>query len=302
MSYKPIIIDGLAFVAISLVLVFSLDRVAKLFEPIPNEASALIDQVTNQKLTHFKLEIQKPGILKKRDHKGRTPLMWVVYLNYNALKPVYEMDKKRLPFVKYLCGNPTNEKDSALSFMEWAAYKYSVFMREGLSQELDAQDSDDWTALHWAAWSGMPKCTEELVKSGADVNKREVKQFTPLMLSSMRGNLAVTKMLLANGAEKTAKNSLGQTALELAVQRRQSYAEDFAVFRDVWNSTASSIWGLFGGEFESKPAMVCDPERMRDYDKIIDLLSSADSVVPQEEPALSVAPTSSEVSTTIPKE
>lgn len=302
MSYKPIIVDGLAFVAISLVLVFCLDRVAKLFEPTPNEAAALIDQVTNQKLANFKLEIQKPGILKNRDHKGRTPLMWVVYLNYNALEPVYEMDEKRLPFVKYLCGNPTNEKDSALSFMERAAYKYAVFMREGLAEELDAQDSDAWTALHWAAWSGMPQCTEELVKSGADVNKREVKHFTPLMLAAMRGNLAVTKMLLANGAEKTATNSSGKTALDIAVQRRQSYAKDFSLFRDVWNSTCTFTWAIFRAEFEPKLAMVCDPERMSDYDKIIDLLSSTAPVVPGKESAASVSPASTEASTTISKE
>lgn len=137
------------------------------------------------------------------DATGRTPLMWAVYVHDNDPAAAWREDEKRTWYVKTLMSTP------------------------GIN--LNAKDNDGFTALHWAAWSGMPQSTILLTRGGLDLNAQENSGYTPLMLAALRGNAAAVHLLLKLGADPTLKNAEGQTALDIATEKGNAYEK-----RDTW--------------------------------------------------------------------
>ena len=131
------------------------------------------------------------------DSTGRTPLMWAVYTNFNNPELSLAKDADRAYYVQELLNSP--------------------------GVNIHAKDQDGFTALHWAAWSGMPHSAAMLIKAGLDINEKEGNGYTPLMLAAMRGDDTVVKMLLQLGADATATNKDGKTAAQLADEKGKAY-------------------------------------------------------------------------------
>ncbi len=131
------------------------------------------------------------------DSTGRTPLMWAVYTNFNNPQLSLSKDADRAYYVQELLNAP--------------------------GVNIHAKDQDGFTALHWAAWSGMPHSAAMLIKAGLDINGKEANGYTPLMLAAMRGDDAVVKMLLQLGADAAAVNADGKTAAQLADEKGAAY-------------------------------------------------------------------------------
>ncbi len=131
------------------------------------------------------------------DSTGRTPLMWAVYTNFNNPELSLAKDADRAYYVQELLNTP--------------------------GVNIHAKDHDGFTALHWAAWSGMPHSAAMLIKAGLDINEKEGNGYTPLMLAAMRGDDTVVKMLLQLGADTAATNNDGKTATQLADEKGQAY-------------------------------------------------------------------------------
>jgi ankyrin repeat protein len=74
------------------------------------------------------------------------------------------------------------------------------------------------TALMFAAPFGTPDLVRTLIDAGANVNARDIRDMTPLMLavSSETQNADVVQLLLQKGADPSAKSNLGETALDWA--------------------------------------------------------------------------------------
>ena len=131
------------------------------------------------------------------DSTGRTPLMWAVYTNFNNPQLSLSKDADRAYYVQELLNAP--------------------------GVNIHAKDQDGFTALHWAAWSGMPHSVAMLVKAGLDINEKEANGYTPLMLAAMRGDDAVVKVLLQLGADTAAVNAESKTAAQLADEKGAAY-------------------------------------------------------------------------------
>ena len=139
------------------------------------------------------------------DNTGRTPLMWTAYCNFNNTEDALKKDIARLYYVKALLNTP------------------------GIDAQ--AKDRDGFTALHWAAWSGMPYTSVLLIEAGLDINAKDNNGYTPLMLAAMRGNDQVVRILLSLGADTAAINAEGFTAQHLAVENEGNYSKrDAKVF------------------------------------------------------------------------
>jgi ankyrin repeat protein len=69
------------------------------------------------------------------------------------------------------------------------------------------------TALHIAARQGATRTVQALVDAGADVNQVSADRTTPLVISSINGQLDIAKYLLEHGANPTLDTDAGMTPL-----------------------------------------------------------------------------------------
>ncbi len=158
--------------------------------------------VTNGKDETFLKEMaqgaaQMQDFVNYADNTGRTPLMWAAYCNFNDTEQALAKDVARLYYVKHLLSTPG----------------------------IDAKklDRDGFSALHWAAWSGMPYSAVLLLDAGLDINAVDNNGYTPLMLAALRGNEQVVRVLLSLGADATKVNNEGKTATALATESESAY-------------------------------------------------------------------------------
>ncbi len=152
------------------------------------------------------------------DLTGRTPLMWAVYAHFNDPNKALEKDASRLFYVNALLDTPGIDPRKA--------------------------DNDGFTALHWAAWSGLPRCSAKLIDDGGlDINTADNSGYTPLMLAAIRGNKEVVRLLLQKGADVSLKNARGQTAADLATNFEEAYSSrDSWVYTLIYNDNREAFY------------------------------------------------------------
>jgi ankyrin repeat protein len=93
------------------------------------------------------------------------------------------------------------------------------------SADVAALDNKGATALHAACKGKLVLATEELIRCGADVNIADEKGRTPLLAACQQNGpeaVKIVKLLLAAGANKTATDIHGRTAISLARKTRDS--------------------------------------------------------------------------------
>ncbi len=146
------------------------------------------------------------------DDNQTSPMMWICYANFNNAFETKKTDIQRLYYVKYFLAQP--------------------------DLDLQAKDKNGFTALHWAAWSGLTECCSLLINAGLDMNQAEDNGYTPLMLAALRGNDELVGNLLALGADTTATNKKGETAKDIAVKYAAAYKSS-----DAW------VYGLIYNQF-----------------------------------------------------
>ena len=84
---------------------------------------------------------------------------------------------------------------------------------------VDAPNLNQTTALMRAAQEGHLEIVRELLKAGADPNKRNRLQMTALMLASQRGEASIVQLLIDKGAHVNARTKQDSTSLLLASKR-----------------------------------------------------------------------------------
>lgn len=98
--------------------------------------------------------------------------------------------------------------------------KESVKLLMNYKINVQAKDTQGWTALHFASRDNDFKLAGNLIKAGAFVNVQNENGWTPLHLSAKNGQNEVTQILLYFGALDTFKNMEGKTASELAIEKK----------------------------------------------------------------------------------
>lgn len=77
----------------------------------------------------------------------------------------------------------------------------------------------EWTALHYASFSGHADVAEDLLAAGADVNARSTNGSTVVMMAAREGHAAIAKRLLAAGANPALKNDFNDDAVAWAMKQ-----------------------------------------------------------------------------------
>lgn len=187
------------------------------------------------------------------DATGRTPLMWAVYVHDNDPAAAWREDEKRLWYVKTLMATP--------------------------GMNLNAKDNDGFTALHWAAWSGMPQSTILLVSQGGlDLNAQEKAGYTPLMLAALRGNAAAVRLLLELGADPALKNAEGKTALDIATEKGNAYEKrDTLFFSLIYKTRRHELYKRTIALLTNPPAKIENLSEESVQQRMQKLISDADA-------------------------
>jgi ankyrin repeat protein len=155
-------------------------------------------------------------------------------INKNAdKKKAYEKRKKdeALERVKALLArdpaqlNARDEKNDGATLLHLAVQEGQTNVLEFLlsrGARLDIKDNNNYTPLHWAVMLGFKDIARLLISNGADVNDRGLNRMTPLHDAAYNGHKDIVKMLIANGAKLDARDELGNTPLDLAVEKNQA--------------------------------------------------------------------------------
>ena len=141
--------------------------------------TALIVAATAGHHEVVKLLLDSSANVQARDDSGGAPLVNAVYFGH-------------LETVRLLLDNLQQDK----------------------TPRLDKRDGEELLML--GAGLGHTDIVSLMVKAGIDVNGRGLKQRTPLMAAAAFDRFEVAKVLLAQGADPTARDEDGQTALSVA--------------------------------------------------------------------------------------
>lgn len=241
--WLPIITDMLILIAVMSVIGYLCNLIMKPFEKnYPTDslvALILKANVKNGADDVFAKELSEgvaadAGFVNTGDLTGRTPLMWAAYTHFNDPDKALEKDAARLFYVNALLHTPGIEPQKV--------------------------DNDGFTALHWAAWSGLPQCSAALIDvGGLDINAADNSGYTPLMLAALRGNVEVVRLLLEKGADLSLKNRHGQTAADLATNFESAYSSrDSWVYKLIYNRNRESFYKATLALLTGAPAVSAD--------------------------------------------
>lgn len=116
---------------------------------------------------------------------------------------------------QYLGFSNMNKEFGITSLMNSAiandAQATQIFIRSG--DNVDQRNIAGATALHLAARNGSYESAKILVEAGANVNARDNEGWTPLMRASLAGNQPLIELLINNSADVWAVNQNNDSAL-----------------------------------------------------------------------------------------
>lgn len=83
--------------------------------------------------------------------------------------------------------------------------------------DINARDPRGYSPLMLAVYLGQVEVASYLIEMGADVNSTDFNGNSILMGACFKGHVTMVEMLLMNGANPTARNSTGMTAYDFAI-------------------------------------------------------------------------------------
>ncbi|MDR0673389.1 MAG: ankyrin repeat domain-containing protein [Zoogloeaceae bacterium] len=78
-----------------------------------------------------------------------------------------------------------------------------------------------WSALHYAAFTGRMDLVAELLERGANIDARSPGGATPLMMAIYDGKQEIARLLIERGANPKLRNDRGEGAMEWAMRYNQ---------------------------------------------------------------------------------
>jgi len=109
-------------------------------------------------------------------------------------------------------------KDGADPHTPWSTIKGVSSKQRNLYTRLEITEMDQRNPLHYAAYHNLPLAIFELlIKSGAQLDKLNRDQQTPLMIAILRRNADVVSFLLSNGAKLYPENTQKIFPLKIAI-------------------------------------------------------------------------------------
>lgn len=155
--------------------------------------------------------------------RGETALMVAIR------EQSYEVFDYLIHHPKIRLDERANNGDTALML---AAYLEQVDWLSELIFAGAQVNQSGWTALHYAAAAGDLQIVAVLLEHRADLNALSPNHTTPLMMAARKGNVSVAELLLREGADFSAKNQQGMSALDFAIDAEK---KEMQIFLTHWS-------------------------------------------------------------------
>ena len=121
--------------------------------------------------------------------------------------------------------------------------------------DVNAQQTDGATPLHWAAYFEDADTAALLIRAGAKVDTANNYGVTPLSLAAGTGNAAVIDQLLKGGADPNGAVRAGETPLMLAARTGKADAVKVLLSagakvdaKETWNGQTALMWAAAAGQ------------------------------------------------------
>ena len=198
-KYQLILIDTLLLIVVSSVLAVGVNFTVARLKGETKKDDPIVTAIIQADANEVKNLVQGgAGVTNETDELGRTALMRAAFANFSGPRD-----------------GSSKDPAAALSDTDGKrAVLVALLFEHGAKP--DARDSDGWTALMWASWSGLSKVADQLLESGASPAFADRQGNTALIIAAQRGHASIVAALLAKGADATVANKAGLTALAAA--------------------------------------------------------------------------------------
>ena len=189
-----------------------------------------IESVRNM-ILNISLYLENGGDINVADNEGNTLLMKSVYLGYYDLADYILLNNADISLTN-------NNGESALILSADYPYIINLILNNNIDN-LDSADNKGKTALFHACEFGNLNSVKILIKSGSDINKRDIFGKTILMYAVESENLELIKYLIEDiEVDINEKDDWGQNAIFFATKINIAR---YLIYKDIDYSEPNSI-------------------------------------------------------------
>lgn len=141
---------------------------------------------------------------------------------------------------------------------------FGGFLRSGARVTFEEYSFFNPAVANFISSNHLPNVIDSLLQPGFDINFKGAFDITPLMVAAESGNLVVVDRMIARGADITAQNQFGGTALTITVRSQAALEEDVQVMESMLLARAGR---MAADEFLTAVA-INDLEGVRDLVKL----------------------------------
>ena len=200
------------------------------------EKSNIFDKINNREsvrnmILNISLYLENGGDINVADSEGNTLLMKSVYLGYYDLADYILLNNADISLTN-------NNGENALILSADYPYIINLILNNNIDN-LDSADNKGKTALFHACEFGNLNSVRILIKSGSDINKRDIFGKTILMYAVESENLELIKYLIEDiEVDINEKDDWGQNAIFFATKINIAR---YLIYKDIDYSEPNSI-------------------------------------------------------------
>lgn len=200
------------------------------------EKPNIFDKINNREsvrnmILNISLYLENGGDINVADNEGNTLLMKSVYLGYYDLADYILLNNADISLTN-------NNGENALILSADYPYIINLILNNNIDN-LDSADNKGKTALFHACEFGNLNSVKILIKSGSDINKRDIFGKTILMYAVESENLELIKYLIEDiEVDINEKDDWGQNAIFFATKINIAR---YLIYKDIDYSEPNSI-------------------------------------------------------------
>lgn len=200
------------------------------------EKPNIFDKINNREsvrnmILNISLYLENGGDINVADNEGNTLLMKSVYLGYYDLADYILLNNADISLTN-------NNGENALILSADYPYIINLILNNNIDN-LDSADNKGKTALFHACEFGNLNSVRILIKSGSDINKRDIFGKTILMYAVESENLELIKYLIEDiEVDINKKDDWGQNAIFFATKINIAR---YLIYKDIDYSEPNSI-------------------------------------------------------------